>query len=234
MSDPSFKQQTVPIFPLPNVVLFPKTMLPLHVFEPRYRQMTQHALATDQLIAVVLLKSDVKEDYHGKPAVFSTGTVGRIVDHELLEDGRYNVLLEGLERVQLIEDDIEDIDIGDEPVLYRRARAIPLPEKLPLPGSQADSVTRIELSSLIAELLVEMEPKNEGLEALSMELPFDELVNKTASLLDLSHEIKQTLLELDELTLRARSIEMLIRERITFWKTLREYRRLAPEDPSVN
>jgi Lon protease-like protein len=160
--------------------------------------------------------------------------VGRIVDHERLEDGRYNILLEGLERVQLIEDDIEDIDAGDEPILYRRARAIPLPEKLPPSGSQAESVTRIELSSLIAELLVEMEPKNEGLEALSMDLPFDELVNKTASLLDLSHDIKQTLLELNELILRARSLEMLIRERITFWRTLREYRRLAPEDPRVN
>jgi Lon protease-like protein len=228
-------QQTVPIFPLPNAVLFPKTMLPLHIFEPRYQQMTQHALATDQLIAIALLKPNyTEEDYLGKPAFYTTGTVGRIVDHERLEDGRYNLLLEGLERVQLIEGDIEDIDVSDEPILYRRARAIPLPENLPPPGSQAESVTRVELSSLIAELLVEMEPKNEGLEALSMDLPFDELVNKTASLLDLSHDIKQTLLELNELILRARSLEMLIRERITFWRTLREYRRLAPEDPRVN
>ncbi len=188
-----------------------------------------------RLIAIVLLKPDFKEeDYYGKPAFHTTGTVGRIIDHERLEDGRYNLLLEGLERVQLIEDDIEDIDVGDEPILYRRARAIPHPEKLPPAGSQAESVTRVELSSLIAELLVEMEPKNEGLAALSMDSPFDELVNKTASLLDLSHDIKQTLLELNELILRARSLEMLIRERITFWRTLREYRRLAPEDPRVN
>ena len=129
-------QQTVPVFPLPNVVLFPKTMLPLHIFEQRYRQMTEHALATDQLIAIALLKPDYKEeDYYGKPAFYTTGTVGRIIDHERLEDGRYNLLLEGIERVRLIEDDIEDIDVGDEPILYRRARAIPLPENLPSPGS---------------------------------------------------------------------------------------------------
>jgi Lon protease-like protein len=94
----------IPIFPLPNVTFFPQTLLPLHVFEPRYRKMTANCLSGDRLMGVSLLKEGWQKDYFGRPPICKTFGVGKIVDHEQLKDGRYNIILEGLFRVRLIEE----------------------------------------------------------------------------------------------------------------------------------
>lgn len=94
----------IPIFPLPNVTFFPQTMLPLHVFESRYRLMTGNCLAGDKLLGVTLLKEGWHKDYFGRPPICKTFSVGKIIDAEKLDDGRFNVLLEGLFRVRLIEE----------------------------------------------------------------------------------------------------------------------------------
>jgi uncharacterized protein len=99
---PSGFEGTVRLFPLPNVVLFPQVVLPLHVFEPRYRKMTADALARDRLIAMVLLKPGWESEYEGRPPVHSIACVGRIVSEQRLDDGRYNLLLRGLSRVRLV------------------------------------------------------------------------------------------------------------------------------------
>jgi Lon protease-like protein len=88
----------IPVFPLPNVVLFPKTYLPLHIFEPRYRAMVSDAVTSGQCIGMVLLKDGWKTDYYGHPPVFSMGCVGRLASVQTLADGRSNILLQGLER----------------------------------------------------------------------------------------------------------------------------------------
>jgi Lon protease-like protein len=88
----------VPIFPLPNVVLFPNLVLPLHVFEPRYREMVCDALAGDRLIAMALLREGWEKDYAGNPPVYDVVCVGRIVQEHELPDGRFNFLLQGLRR----------------------------------------------------------------------------------------------------------------------------------------
>jgi Lon protease-like protein len=91
----------VPIFPLPDVTFFPHTLLPLHVFEARYRAMVMDALARDRRLCVVQLAPGYEADYAGKPAVRPVGGLGEIVSWERLANGRYNMLLRGDARVRI-------------------------------------------------------------------------------------------------------------------------------------
>ena len=93
--------ESLPIFPLPNFVLFPNTMTRLHVFEPRYRMMVAEALATDRLIVMVGLKPGWENDYYGSPPVHEVGTLCKVVNDERLEDGRYNIFVHAIARVRV-------------------------------------------------------------------------------------------------------------------------------------
>lgn len=90
------------LFPLPNLVLFPRVMQPLHIFEKRYREMLEDALATDRFITMALLNPGWEKNYEGRPAVHSMACLGRITTHFRLADGTYNVLLLGLRRVRIV------------------------------------------------------------------------------------------------------------------------------------
>ena len=81
----------LPLFPLPNVVLFPRMPLALHVFEPRYRAMVSDALESHRAIGMVLLKPGWEADYEGRPPVYPVGCAGLIERCEKLADGRYDV-----------------------------------------------------------------------------------------------------------------------------------------------
>jgi Lon protease-like protein len=96
--------EIVPLFPLPNVVFFPRMPLPLHVFEPRYRAMVRDALRGPRLIGMVLLRSGWQADYAGRPPVFTTGTVGQIVRIEELADGRFDLVLRGLSTFRIVDE----------------------------------------------------------------------------------------------------------------------------------
>jgi Lon protease-like protein len=91
----------LPIFPLPDVTFFPHTLLPLHVFEARYRAMVMDALARDRRLAVVRLRPGYETAYAGKPAVHHVAGAGEIVSWERLATGRYNILLRGECRVRI-------------------------------------------------------------------------------------------------------------------------------------
>jgi uncharacterized protein len=93
---------TIPLFPLPNVVFFPRMPLPLHVFEPRYRAMVRDAARGARLIGMVLLRGDWQDDYYGRPPIFSVGTVGEMVRLEELPDGRFNLVLRGLREFTIV------------------------------------------------------------------------------------------------------------------------------------
>lgn len=92
------------LFPLPNLVLFPHVVQPLHVFEERYRHMVEDALNGDRLIALAMLAPGWEQDYDGRPPLAPVACLGRIATHFRLDDGRYNLLLVGLRRVRLIEE----------------------------------------------------------------------------------------------------------------------------------
>src|SRR4051794_26204985 len=111
----------IPIFPLPSVVLFPGVSLPLHIFEPRYREMIAHALTADHLIGMVLLREGWQGDYEGRPPVFAVGCTGVVTHWEMLGDGRYNIILRGIDRFRILDENHERS--------YRRALIEPLPER---------------------------------------------------------------------------------------------------------
>jgi len=90
--------EEIPLFPLPNVVFFPGTYLPLHIFEPRYREMVKDTAASGHCIGMALLKEGWEEQYEESPPIFETGCVGRLVSIEKLSDGCYHILLYGLQR----------------------------------------------------------------------------------------------------------------------------------------
>jgi Lon protease-like protein len=95
-------KSAVPLFPLPNVVLFPRAVLPLHIFEERYKAMTADALRGDRQIAMALLMPGWERDYYQKPAIEPIVCVGTILSHERLPDGRYNFLLQGHTRARIV------------------------------------------------------------------------------------------------------------------------------------
>jgi hypothetical protein len=111
----------VPLFPLPNVVLFPHAVLPLHIFEERYKAMTADALEGRRQIAMALLRPGWEKSYHGQPEIDPTVCVGTILSHERLADGRYNFLLQGVTRAKIVR------EIGDRS--YRLAQLEPLAEE---------------------------------------------------------------------------------------------------------
>jgi Lon protease-like protein len=97
--------QSIPLFPLPNVVLFPSVFLPLHIFEPRYRQMFDEALAGERLIGMVLLQPGYEAEYDRNPPVYATGCSGLITHAERLDDGRFNVVLRGMEKFEIVHEE---------------------------------------------------------------------------------------------------------------------------------
>src|SRR5688572_23309099 len=124
----------VPIFPLAGALLFPRTQLPLHIFEPRYRAMVQDALAGEKLIAIVQPR-----DSREPPAVFEIGCLGRIIGSEQLGDGRYNIVLEGMHRIRIAHE-------ADVETPYRQVDAecggFKFEEEEPLPIAQRAELER--------------------------------------------------------------------------------------------
>lgn len=119
----------LPLFPLPGTVFFPHTLLPLHVFEKRYRQLTEHVLEGHGHMGIVCI--DESRLDAPVPAVAAVAGVGRIVHHERLPDGRFHLLLQGVARVSLT------AELPADGLLYRRARARPV-EVEEEPGAEGE------------------------------------------------------------------------------------------------
>jgi Lon protease-like protein len=112
----------VPIFPLPDVVFFPNTLLPLHIFEARYRAMVTDCLARDKRLAVVGLRAGYEATYHGRPPVFAVAGLGEIVQWARLATGRFDIVLRGDGRVHI------DREVPAD-TLYRIAMATRLEDR---------------------------------------------------------------------------------------------------------
>jgi Lon protease-like protein len=176
--------EVVPLFPLPNVVLFPRMPLPLHVFEPRYRAMVRDALRGPRLVGMVLLRGDWKPDYAGRPPIFTTGTVGQIVHVEELPDGRYNLVLRGVAPF-VVREELPPAQ------LYRQARvAWRADVDDPLPAPVRDAVL-----SLVRRYLERVGRRPVSPAALDRDVDDGAFVNFFAQHLDLDPLEKQALLE---------------------------------------
>jgi uncharacterized protein len=210
----------LPLFPLPNVVLFPKTRIPLHVFEPRYRQMVADALGSEKRIGLVLLKPGWEADYDGTPDVHELGTVGVIEQVAAFDDGRYNILLNGVVRYRIVE------HVNTLP--YRIARVVAAPEKV-LPAEEAYPL-REWLADLSRQYIALLPGEADVSEIGSA--PLDALTNAVIMSLDLAMEEKQSLLEQSAIAERAERIGALLSDRISTMELLAPFRRDG--DPGSN
>lgn len=131
----------VPLFPLPDTVFFPHTLLPLHVFEPRYKAMIADVLSSERLIGVVQLRPGWDDNYFGSPPVYKIFGVGRIVESVQSPDGRYDILLAGVHRAQMIQ------EVGTE--IYREAEVEILHDFVP--ADKAREV--IDVHEILLEVL---------------------------------------------------------------------------------
>lgn len=181
--DPKGFSGKIPVFPLPNVVLFPGMFLPLNIFEPRYRQMTAAALKGERLIAMALLKPGWQSDYQGSPPIHPVVGVGKIIEHTKLEDGRYNLVLLGLARARVIE---ESGGAG-----YRIATVELLED--PPEVKESHERRRRTLLALYAQILKEL--TQGGLPTPPEDVPLGLLTDLVTSLLSIDVAIRQELLE---------------------------------------
>jgi Lon protease-like protein len=182
----------VPLFPLPNVVLFPGVTRPLLIFEPRYREMVADALKGDRIIGVVLLQPGFEKDYEARPPIYTIGCAGVIEEYEQLPDGRYVILLRGLTTFRVVSE--------DQRKPYRLARVDAVPEVLKDEERGALSSTRERLAQLLYTVLpLGAEPPDPGLDDA-------EFVNVTAQNLGMPEADRQQLLERNSVLARARAL----------------------------
>ncbi|HEX6071831.1 MAG TPA: LON peptidase substrate-binding domain-containing protein [Sphingomicrobium sp.] len=180
----------VPIFPLAGAILFPRSQLPLHIFEPRYREMVRDAIEGSGQIAMI---QPLRLDDNNEAPLYGVGCVGELVGIEELEDGRYNIVLLGSHRFRLIREaevdspyrcaevDVEAFDDSDPPALSLGQRAEVEREARRLGDAMGLAVDWHAVSRLDDEMLVN---------AIAQVAPFD-------------IGAKQALLEQESLTGRA-------------------------------
>jgi uncharacterized protein len=186
------------LFPLPGLVFFPHAVQPLHIFEPRYRQLAADALAGDRLIAPVLLRPGWEDDYDHAPAVHPVACLGRVVMDQLLPDGRYNLVLRGLARVRILAEVPTD-------KMYRLARVEVLCDNVPDDVEELMGL-RTALSDLILPRVTAGPVRDQLRGLFKGELPLGPLCDVLAFALPLPPEAKQELLEMLGVTDRARQL----------------------------
>ena len=184
----------LPLFPLPGVVLFPNVFLPLHIFEPRYREMVTDAISGDRMIGMVLLKPGWEHDYEGRPPVYPVGCAGLITHSERLDDGRYNIVLRGFEKFRITSE--------DESRAYRIARVESMMETI-----RDGDRERMQQERRRLEALLVPQPEGRGVDSkVPPSMSDEDLVNALAQYLDLESVEKQALLEREGLVARCRSL----------------------------
>ena len=211
----------IPIFPLPNVVLFPSTLLPLHIFEPRYRQMISEVLDEDGKIGMALLKQSWEQP-DGED-IFHIGGMGEIAECQELEGGEYDILLRGTGRYRLIE------FLRHRP--YRIARVCILPEPVP----QAAEASGL-LSRLVSSFgkLSDVFSMGADAEAGLNDLDFRTLVNSICSSVNISDYNKQVLLEMNDLASRAENVLKILEHLLVQQQLVERFQHLRPGDPCAN
>jgi Lon protease-like protein len=210
----------LPLFPLPNLVFFPKTRLPLHVFEPRYRQMVADAMAGDERIGMILLEPGWEADYYGTPKVHPVGTFGQIESLVALEDGRFNLILNGQARFRVLG------AVSEEP--YRVARVVRLPDVAASPKKAYAMRERlVELSLRYLRYVPEPNQVPELATATC-----EELTNALVMSLPLEVDEKQRLLEVDDVAARAEKVGEVLESRLQTLEFLAPFR--VGGDPKNN
>ena len=193
---------TIPIFPLPDVMLFPNVSRPLHIFEPRYRAMVADALRGDRIIGMVLLRPGYEADYEGRPPVYPIGCAGVITDVEELPDGRFNIVLGGLVKFRVTGE--------DQSRSYRLAHVDAIPE---VPDDEDRAALPKQRQQLEALLAAAFGPS--GSEPIPPAVPDDVLINALAQYLEIDPMVRQELLERQGVFRRAQALIDLLKVKVT-------------------
>ena len=204
-------KQVIPLFPLPSTVFYPGTPLPLHIFEPRYRQMTADALEGERKIGMVLLKPDWEAAYFDRPEIFPMGCVGSIEKEIRHPDGKYNFTLVGLRRFRILRE-VDEQEIGEKP-----------------------NVTRDGLIERYSEF-TSLIPKNNSLKEepdWNLGNLLSQFVDRFAYRLDLSLEQKQTFLEEQDVLRRAEFLHDFLKMKIDLVR-LSKIRNITPDSARWN
>jgi uncharacterized protein len=189
---------TVRLFPLPNLVMFPHVLQPLHIFEPRYRTMLADALEDDRLICLALLAPGWEKDYDGRPPLHPIGCLGRIVSDQRLSDGKSNILLLGLRRVGITHE-----EASHRP--YRQAEVIVHLDRYPVATAGDRPALRKQLVTVLERILKRAPAAREHLERLlDSQVPLGVLCDILASTIQLPCEFKQRMLAELDVDCRAR------------------------------
>jgi ATP-dependent Lon protease len=176
------------LFPLPNLVLFPHVMQPLHIFEPRYRCLLEDALATDRLIAMALLAPGWESDYEGRPTLCPMACLGRVTTYHRLKDGTYNLLVLGLHRVRLARE-------FEPRKLYREAEVVLCDDCYPLCPKPAGRVLQQRLRDAFVRVLPLLPEAQEQMDQLlATDIPLGVLTDVISFMLEIEISRKELLL----------------------------------------
>lgn len=187
----------IPIFPLEDAMLFPDVSRPLHIFEPRYRAMVADALAGNRIIGMVTLRPGYEPNYEGRPPIYPIGCAGEITDVERLPDGRYNIVLRGLVKFRVVDE--------DQSQLYRLARVDAMPEAPNEGEKESLHKQRHHLEALVTD------PGSDR--RVPPEIPDVEVINAIAGHVPLAAGERQALLEAQGVVARSQKlIELLERK----------------------
>jgi len=192
----------IPIFPLPNVVLFPSALLPLHIFEPRYRAMVADALEGERLIGMVMLRPGWEPHYDGAPEVYPIGCAGFITHADQLPDGRFNIMLRGMQKFRIL----DERPARDGIDRYRVAHIESIKEAKPT-VTAASRAARERLEKLVAHKL----HKNDH-DFIPKDVPDADLVHAIAQHLEPLE--KQALLQCNSLLERCEALVELLEMRM--------------------
>lgn len=197
----------IPIFPLPNCVLLPRAILPLHIFEPRYRDMLSDCVCGVPLIAMAVLSPGYEEKYYTHiAAIRPVVCVGEIIRHEKLEDGRFNILLQGVTRATVVSEDREKA--------YRRGVLKPIACCGPMKACESD-LLRSRVLAALSEPRMKQYAAQCGWTrvAEAADIPVSDVVDYLASGISCNTENALKFLEEPDLS---RRIEMLVTEMRAF------------------
>ena len=184
----------LPLFPLSNVVLYPKIQTPLHLFEPRYRALAEHALAGERRIGMVTVRSEHLAEMSGDPPIYPIGCCGVIGESQQLPDGRYNIVLRGEQRFRIV----EELARPDEQ-LFRVARVTPLEDLYPDEERSQVSSLRGRIIDDVGAILRRVQPERAATFRAQLFAGVDDetLVNTLSNALAFPAQEKQMLLEAD-------------------------------------
>ncbi len=203
--------EEIALFPLSNVVLFPRVRAPLHIFEPRYRQMVEHALGSDRRIGMATVHPDHVSQMGGDPPLYPIGCAGNVAQAQRLPDGRFHIVLDGTWRFRIAEEPPRPAER-----LYRVARIERLSD--PNAPSQRDRVCelRSRILDFVRRLLThsDRERAQEFTPGLFDGMDDEVFVNTLAQALALAAPEKQGLLEAPGIPERCERLEGLLAFRL--------------------